>query len=222
MGWWDDPKLDGAVVGDEALDEAFKFLKRLSDVYEGGVGRKPSVADLQATLRVCLRVNADERFFSDMTEKKITDIAIKTAKAPKKQKYKVGDVFRLPLGDGRFAYGRLLKVDKGGDIVEIFCHTDKGEGYRPSIAETGRLFHPIFISGVVVFWRGPWEVIHSDPDFVPTDVNDLKFVYGAFGDRKMLQGDKRSEISEAQAKKLEPKAFVGHVQVVQRINKALK
>ena len=222
MGWWDDTELDGAVTGDEALDEAFEFLKRLSYVYEDGFGRKPSVADLQATLRICLRVNADERFFSDMKEKKITRITIKTAKAPKKKIYTVGDVFRLPLGDDRFAYGRLLKVDKRGCIAEIFRHVDQGEGFRPSIADSGRLFHPIFVSGSVVFWRGPWEVIHSDPDFVHTDVNDLKFVYGVHGDRKMVQGDKHTEISEEEAKKLEPAAFVGHLQVVERIKKALK
>lgn len=222
MGWWEDTECEGATVGDDALDEAFEFVKRLADVYEDGLGRRPTLDDFSATLRTCLRANADSRFFEGLERRKVSAIKVKTIRIPKRQKYGVGDIVRIPLGDGRFAYGRVLKVDKRSDIVEIFRHADRGEGWRPAITYTGRLFHPICFSGAMLIREGPWEVVHSDPGFVPDDVEEQKFVIGAPGDRKMVQGGKQTPICEEAAAELEPKAFTGNPQISERIRDALK
>ncbi|HYO65172.1 MAG TPA: Imm26 family immunity protein, partial [Archangium sp.] len=110
MGWFDAPGHEGVVLGDDVLDETYAFMRKLSRMYEGALGRKMTCEELQVLLDTSLRVNADDTLFSEFEEQKVASVQIKTAKRPKRQNYKAGDVFAIPLKDGRFAFGRVMEA----------------------------------------------------------------------------------------------------------------
>ena len=221
MGWWNPPGKEGATIGDEGLSETYRFLRRLSALYEEALGRKMSVDDFQATLELSLRTNGDESLFSGLEEREVTAVALKIAKRPRRQKYQPGDIFAIPLGDGQFAFGRIMSLSKRGDLVEIFRYTSDGITDSPEIVKSGRLFHPIYVSGLEVFQDWTWKIVASDPDYAPEDLDSLKFVIGAPGDLKLVQGDRQTPIRDQDAAGLAHKAFWRHEATVKRIRAAL-
>ena len=91
-----------------------------------------------------------------------------------KRRIRVGDVFQIPLSDGRFAYGQYVYRDqKHGPIIRVFDFISEEEmefeRIRERLAQARLLFPPV-ITGVFAAVRtGMWKVIGNMP------VNDFEY-----------------------------------------------
>jgi len=85
-----------------------------------------------------------------------------------KQRVRVGDVFQIPLSDGRMAYGQYVFRDKrNGPIIRVFDFITEDEmefnEIRERLANAKLLFPPV-ITGVFAAVRtGLWKVIGRMP-----------------------------------------------------------
>lgn len=224
MGWFDEPKYPGVVLGDEPLDETYAFLKQLSRTYEEGLGRKLTCEELQALLETCLRVNADDTLLSNFEALQVSAVHIKTTKRPKRQTYKAGDVFSIPLRSGLFAFGRIMTIgEKFGTLVEIFKETSPTAVATPRILESSRLFHPVYLNGLRAFRDLAYRIISSDPNYSPSDYESLKFRVGTPGLYKLKQGSSKSRpISTEEAVGIEPLSIWGPESLTARVQEALE
>lgn len=221
MGWWSLTDTEEMLIGDDVLDETARFLKRLSKIYQKQIKRKITIDELEAVLDASLRFNADNEVIDDFEERKVSGVTIRTAKRPKRQKYKEGDVFAIRLDDRRFAFGRVMALTKKGDLVEIFSYIAEAKNFSQEIVDSGRLFHPIYVSGLEVFRDWQWEVIHSNASYEPHDIGKLKFVIGMPGNFSLSEGGNQHSISDREAEGLEVKSFWRNISVIDRIKKTL-
>jgi hypothetical protein len=187
MGWWISPPDSANQVGDGALDAAHDFLQRFTALYQDELGRKPTVEELEAVLSLVLRGWADPSTVQNFDEREVTSVAVKTAKRKKRLPYQLGDVFAIPLSEGRYAFGRIYNLDPNWNLVEIFAHVGTGPYYSPEIAKSGRLIPPITVSPREVFENGLWKIVYSDPAFVPADIDSLRYATGLPGMYKLVK-----------------------------------
>jgi hypothetical protein len=81
-----------------------------------------------------------------------------------------------------------MNLADGWQMVEIFAHVSKSWQYSPAIVEAGRLFPPILLIGPKEFftnWR--WEIVHSNPGYVPPDLGSLRYVMGTPGRYRLVK-----------------------------------
>ncbi|MGH7203249.1 MAG: Imm26 family immunity protein [Candidatus Levyibacteriota bacterium] len=80
---------------------------------------------------------------------------------------KVGDVFKIPLSNNKFAYGQFVYEDKKrGDILRVFDKQTKGAAEQLNIADidSSKLqFPPIYASMWWAVKEHGWEVIGTLP-----------------------------------------------------------
>ena len=205
MGWWNFPNDPSVWVGDEVMDDAYDYLERLAERYGERFGRKPTLAELQAGMRLALRVRG-EKMVEDITdERSVESVVIKTIARPKRQKYEVGDIFAVPLPGGRYAFGRILNLSDGWELVEIFAHIAESDRYSNEITEAGRLLPPIVINPRDVFGGWKWKIVDSHPGYVAPDLDSLRYMMGMPGRYQLVSvGDiqPRKALSDAEAKAL--------------------
>jgi hypothetical protein len=174
MGWFESGKAEGVILGDEPLDLTYDFLKQLAETYQEGCKRKPTLEEVRNLLELVL-FSSGEEHISDLDEREVTSITVKTAKKRKNQPYKQGDVLAIPIDGGRFAFGRLMLVSKpNGMLLEVFREVSERKNLRPSIPASGRMFHPVrFLPNLpggidaIKSWR--WTVVASDDGYAMTD-----------------------------------------------------
>ncbi len=174
MGWFESGKAAGVILGDEPLDLTYDFLKQLAEAYQEGCERKPTLEEVRRLLELVL-VSSGEEHISDLDEREVTEVAVKTAKKRKSQPYKQGDVLAIPIVGGRFAFGRLMLVSKPrGMVLEVFREVSERKVFRPSILASGRMFHPVrFLptlpnaKSAIKSWR--WLVVASDDKYAMTE-----------------------------------------------------
>ena len=224
MGWWSPPKDPSIRIGDEVMDRTYDYLERLAALYREGLKRPMTVEELQAVLSLALRVIGDERIFHQFGEKKVESVVIKAVKRPKRQEYAVGDIFALPLGKGKYAFGRIMNLADGWDLVEIFAYTARTPQYTPAIAGSGRLMLLLLGSPREYFDDWAWKVIQSDPDYTPSELAKLRFVMGTPGHYRVVRVNgfrPEGSIPDAEAEEL-PKWESGTLEgAVKAIKKAL-
>lgn len=164
MGWYEHPRAPGSTVGDEAHDTTHDFLRRLSELYREQLGRGPTLEEVRLLLETGLHVSGAE-LLSDMEDRRVVQAVFKVQKKPRDQAFKVGDVFAIPLGGGRVAFGRIMMLDKmRGLLVEVFRKVGRSIEGEPAVTTSGRLFHPVLAAGAALrTWR--WIVVASDPDY---------------------------------------------------------
>src|SRR4051812_16747465 len=127
MGWYESPQEPGVMLGDEAFDAMYEGLKGVAAAYREGLGRKPTLDEVRALLETELRVAGDD-LVDGLDEIAVKQVSIKTAKKPKDQPFGVGDVFAVPISGGRFAFGRVMLLDKlEGMLIEVFAKTSNSK-----------------------------------------------------------------------------------------------
>jgi hypothetical protein len=127
---------------DQRYDIGYAILKDLAQVYTAHLGRHPTLEELTALLEVELAVSG-RQLVSGPETRSVTQVAIRTKRAPRDQPFAPGDVFAVPLGDGRVAFGRVTRIDEAsGVLVEFFRATALTLAYDEGIPASGRLFHP--------------------------------------------------------------------------------
>lgn len=101
----------------------------------------------------------------------------------KKERFKPGDIFRVGLDNDEYAFGRCLTKISYGHTVEIFKYFSKEPVFDLSITEE-RLLEPFPIDSFSFFFKrekkGDWKVLSEQADFIPHNVNHLRF-YGMDG-----------------------------------------
>lgn len=176
MGWYESPKDPGVMLGDEAFDAMYEGLKGVAAAYLEGFGRKPTLEEVRVLFETELSVAADD-LVEDLEERAVKQVTIKTVKKPKDQRFGVGDVFAIPISGDRFAFGRVMLLDKRhGMLIEVFAKTSESKAFDRSVVESGRLFQPLILSGgdaSLKSWR--WTVVRSDPTYTRPD-EPLEFV----------------------------------------------
>jgi hypothetical protein len=167
------------LLDDLWLDEGANTLRHIAQRCEGELGYKPNLEDFRRLLRVLLGGELDE-YFADGVTTEVTDVVFKTRKRPRAQRYKVGDVFAIPLDKDRYAFGRIMRDpafgSRGGVLVETFRETSRTRTYRPSIVASGRLIHPTDVNPLRSLKNRRWTVVASDDAYQFPDVDqELEF-----------------------------------------------
>ena len=228
MGWFESSPESGLFIGDDALDATHDFLKELAALYEEGCGRKPVLAEVVALLRIGLSVSGSD-YIADLEERAVTDVTVKTAKRPKKQSYKVGDVFAIPLDKELFAFGRITYQGKARDImVEVFRATSSTKHFQPFVIESGRLFGPLRMAGggdCLAPWR--WIVVKSDESYkMPPEDETVQFAtthaIGEWCSVNMRNEIVKRWLTEDERKRLEDGKFWNPADIEERIRKELQ
>ena len=73
---------------------------------------------------------------------------------------KIGDCFEVPLGDGRYAYGRFVHwAEQYGPLCEIYAGISNRRLGVEDIDISKQLFPPVYIGFGSVFSHGRWRII---------------------------------------------------------------
>jgi hypothetical protein len=154
MGWW--KASGGQLLGDGPLDDVDELLSRVSSAYVGEHGRKPTLDELLETIRLVIRTNS-ETYVSTNAPFDVLALVAKTKAWPKRPKLVPGAVFSVPLGDGRYAFGKLTPQST---IADFYLAISRKK-IRASVLEK----HPTFRlkAGVpdTPFRSGRWVVYDS-------------------------------------------------------------
>ena len=185
MGWWAPSDNEQVVLGDEALDQTYGYLETLSALYATQLGRKPRVEELQYLLSLALQVCGDDRLLADFSTRRISAVTIRVGRRPRRQKYQVGDVCAIPLVAGRFAFGRIINLGDGWDLVEVFRYVATMPRFSPTIVDSGRLLPPLVVDAGEVFGGWLWRIVDSTPEYAP----DLDYLELRDGDTGQLQAN---------------------------------
>ncbi|WP_437693837.1 Imm26 family immunity protein [Sorangium sp. So ce176] len=92
-----------------------------------------------------------------------------------------GTVIGIPIGDERWAFGRVLSVHRSGTmVVEVFRKAGRREEFDASVLESGFAVPP-FVHTVGAVLQGAWPVVHRDERFeLAPPESELQFVYGVW------------------------------------------
>ena len=113
MGWIEE---NGCQLSDEAFDRLHESVCDVVSVYRDDLGRDPTIGELESLLRSSLESAASRLEFFD--GKAVSQVGIKTKKAARPAKLKLGDVFR-GLGSLSSFCGRVILTEKSGTLVEL-------------------------------------------------------------------------------------------------------
>jgi hypothetical protein len=173
MGWFEDK--DGHLLGDDPLDRLGSALREVAAAYQSSAGRRPTAAELETLLATVLRGLGGE-VLDGLDELEVVGVDLETKKRPRRQPFEVGDTFAVPLGDGRFAFGRIIHGGKGKEtVVEIFRQIRPQPTPGPDVAASGRLFPPLSVMAAMAFPDRRWPVVHHEPGFRPADAAAIRF-----------------------------------------------
>ncbi len=224
MGWWNvlgNPELT-VEVGNVVQDSARHFLKEFSREYQEDLSRKPTVQELEYVLNLACRVNADDEVLADFEEQEVKQVTIKTAKRPKRQKPKPGDIFAFRLDDGRFCFGRIVSKVSVGAVIEIFDYISEQPIFDYSklgkwlVPPTTIATYSLLEAGT----QGDWRIIGATPGYEPgEEFKDIRFVYGSAPHLKKAVDiyDNEQAISAEEAKQFPTYAARGDQNVKQLI-----
>ncbi|MCC6604820.1 MAG: immunity 26/phosphotriesterase HocA family protein [Anaerolineae bacterium] len=97
---------------------------------------------------------------------------------------KVGDIFEIPLSDGRKACGQYVRADKdNGPVIRIFDLITKDDMKIDEIVNAPVMFPPIVVGLKAAIKSGLWTIIGNLPvtDFVPP--NFISAMYNSISDK---------------------------------------
>lgn len=223
MGWFESGKEPGVVIGDEPLDATDRYLKEVASLYEEQLHRRPTLDEVRRLLEIGLGV-AGRQVLANFEEKDVSGITIKTAKKPKDQPYKAGDVFAIPLGDGRFAFGRVIGVAENNNLlIEVFRDVAESPRHGAAAVASGRLLPPIHMLSGNALKSWQWTVVGGNEGYRPSK-EDLASEFarsdGITFHAVDWKGKVLRKIDEARAGKL-PVADAGPQRVEMLIKEAL-
>lgn len=129
---------------DQRYDIGYAFVNDLARLYADHLGGHPTLEELAALLEVELAVSG-RHLVSGLEARSVTQVAIRTKRAPRDQPFAPRDVFAVPLGEGRVAFGRVMRIDQAsGVLIEFFQGTAPTLAYDDGMPASGRLFHAVF------------------------------------------------------------------------------
>ncbi len=191
MGWYQSKHDPDVMLGDEAFDLTYDFYKRLAELYKEEHHRSVTLEELRSLLQTSLRVAADA-YLKDFATTRVIDVTIKTQSKTRKQPHKPGDLFVIPLGDGYFAYGRIMQPNTSmGLLVEVFSDVSRGVKDSIDSIDSTRLFHPVYMF-TQPFDKWEWQIMSSDRTMFATIAMSSEFAMGSrTTGYKIVQGKKQ-------------------------------
>ena len=79
------------------------------------------------------------------------------------KKPKVGDIFEIPLSEGRKAYGQYMHYSKKGPIIQVFdLISDKAVSVE-QVASSKLLFPPVITGLYAAIKEGFWKLVGHQP-----------------------------------------------------------
>jgi hypothetical protein len=165
MGWWaeDSPYGEKLIVGDDPLDIIVGMLRAVSQAYREDYGRKPTLDEVLNVIEICLGSEASELLL-DFDERELINIRAKTRRRRKKQAYKVGDYFAVPLGEDGYGFGRIIdNHPRYGILILLFNIISNRMLQAEELERAPQLFPPIYagIDEAWTTWR--WKIIEGPP-----------------------------------------------------------
>lgn len=155
MGWWQD---GDKVLGDGPLDSAEEFLRAVAAEYVEDQGRRPTLDELLTIIsRVLGRGTAE--FVDDGENIQVIGVMAETKRQSGKRSIAAGDVFAVPLGDGRIAFGRLTPQLS---FVEFFDAVAE-EGDQSEKWRSAPLVRFPFLIDVKPIEKGRWKIVGRVP-----------------------------------------------------------
>jgi len=163
MGWWKDNTSKDTILGDEPLDITHEFLQHFRDIYKQEFQRPPKIAELFKTIEIILKFQSDE-LFCDCELVDIKKIRLQTAKRKKRQSFKLGDYFGIPLNNNKIIFGRILFRDEMGYLIELYKKLENTYISPEYINHVEKLIHPIYtISDAWKNWK--WKILGGHENF---------------------------------------------------------
>ena len=109
---------------------------------------------------------------------------------------KSGDIFCFKF-DEKYAFGRILTSMSVGHLVEIFdIILPTTEITEKQVINANSLVAPIVIDAYSLFDRkeeGEWRIIGRQKQFIPQNIDDVFFIWGAEGMRRRVDFYDNSE-----------------------------
>jgi len=160
MGWRNvSNKGTEVLVGDGGFDAVDDMLRAMTSEYEKELGRKPSLEEVLMTIEMVLKAFGDQHI-NGLDELEIVEVKAKTKQRPKKQRCQEGDFFAVPLGTGRFGYGRVLRLE-GGTIHGFYDFVSDTIQLPTRFADKPFLFIIMGTAEGLESWR--WKVVGGAP-----------------------------------------------------------
>jgi hypothetical protein len=219
MGWWS-VKHSGEelIQGDAPYDILGDTFEQLAQEYEEEWDRKPTLAEIVYAIETVLAASID-KYASDGDELEIVDLAVKTKKRRKSQSFRVGDFFAIPLGDGLYAFGRILSDLEANDLgmlVGIYDRVSKRILSPMELKRTEFMVTPFHCTDEG--WKTRrWKIIGNMP------VEHSEYTYPKYKEGFeglgwwIVHGDKKYEATEEEVRDLEYATIWSVEEVEERI-----
>jgi len=82
----------------------------------------------------------------------------------KRTRIRIGDIFEIPLSDGRKAFGQyVFRDEKNGPLIQVFDLVTEDEIQLGQLNEISPLFPPVFTGLFAAIRTGLWKVIGHMP-----------------------------------------------------------
>lgn len=138
---------------------------------------------------------------------------------------KPGDLFAFSLGDGKFGLGRIVSKISVGHIAEVFDVVANSPDVHDFDVNTAcRAMPPVILDSYSLFDKkseGDWRIIAHDEGFVPSNMENVFFTYGAAAGscRKVDYLDRETAISKAESDKLPDYSPEGELRIKRELLK---
>lgn len=162
MSWWRDGE---KVLGDGPLDFTEEFLRSVTSEYLEEQGRRPTLDELLTTLSLVLGRGTAE-FVDDGESIQVTQVMARTTKRST-VRLEPGDVFAVPLGNGRVVFGRLTPQHSFAEFFDGIADEGDDSGKWCSAP----IIRFPFLVDLTPLESQRWKIVgrtpHQDGEFVP-------------------------------------------------------
>jgi hypothetical protein len=171
MGWWTATSSSEDIevtMGDEVLDATAEYLSEVARIYRQALKRPPTLAEVLDALTLSMTVD-DGALVGDLAAQELLALKARLRPRRKRQRYKAGDYFSVPLGARRWGFGRIVYISKKmGPLTEFY---DKTKGRPVSAAElsTSPVLFYCFAS-LTPFDEGRWRIMEGPELDLPEEL----------------------------------------------------
>lgn len=194
MSWWHLPRSPGVLVGDEPLDLLRSAFQEISDAYREDHGRRPTGAEVEALLLLALQEAGKSSLFQGVSNTRHLKIHWEEGSPVRiRTQIKCGQYFAVPIRNGEYVIGRLLRIDDMGHLVSLFARV-VGEPDVPQDINQAETLLPLRYVMPYAWEEGKWQILEG-----PGGRNVPTFVEPSF-----LMGDEEDGYQVVQGKRTRP------------------
>lgn len=137
-----------------------------------------------------------------------------------------GMIFCFKFDDNNYRFGRLMTKCCVGHIAEFFDHTSSTPEINAEILAKCKRVSVQIIDSYSLFDRkseGEWRIIGACGNYIPTDVEDIKFYFGIGSDPRITDFlDRQIKVTPSEAEKYPPLSPLGDFQIKEKLGDKIK